>query len=182
MARTIFYGQLKNSVKVTFQPNIGLDAASRQAIVDVLNLLLADETVLASKTHQAHTGSGGSELNSVYEKQYQQLVEVLAEITERISILGGINLRGAKSLSDLARLDGKSGTVSDVMGMLADHEAFIRFLREDMQKCSDEYSDQGTFAMLVGILRQHEKMAWVLRAFIEPKLDEKRQGSDNKNA
>jgi starvation-inducible DNA-binding protein len=182
MARTIFYGQLKNNAKVTFEPNIGLDAASRQAIVEILKLLLADETVLASKTHQAHAGSSGTELNSVCEKQYQQLVEVLDAITERISILGGMNQYSAKELIDLARLDGKSGTVSDAMGMLADHEAFIRFLREDAQKCSDEFGDQGTFAMLVGILRQHEKMAWVLRSFIEPGGEGNHPGSDHQIA
>ena len=43
----------------------------------------------------------------------------------------------------------------------------IRFLREDARKCTEEYEDEGTFEMLVSIMRLHEKMAWMLRSYIE---------------
>jgi hypothetical protein len=51
MARTTFYGHA--NVKVTIQPNIGLDAAVRQPVIEILNILLADETVLALNTRKA---------------------------------------------------------------------------------------------------------------------------------
>ena len=49
----------------------------------------------------------------------------------------------------------------------ADHEASIRFLREDARKCTKEYKDEGTFELLVSLMRLHEKMAWMPRSYIE---------------
>ena len=43
----------------------------------------------------------------------------------------------------------------------------IRFLREDARKCTEEYEDEGTFELLVSVMRLHEKMAWMLRSYIE---------------
>ena len=41
-------------------------------------------------------------------------------------------------------------------------------LREDARKCTEEYEDEGTFELLVNIMRIHEKIAWVLRSYVEP--------------
>jgi DNA-binding ferritin-like protein len=56
------------------------------------------------------------------------------------------------------------------MGLLADHEASIRFLREDARRCFEEYEDHGTFTLFVRFIRVHEKIAWILRSYIEPEL------------
>jgi starvation-inducible DNA-binding protein len=180
MPRTIFYGRI-NDMKVTFQPNIGLDVNTRQSVVKILNILLADEAVLSLKTRQADEQLGAthvSSLHPIYTAQQTQISDIVTEIAERISILGGTYLTGSEVTRDSTRLDGKPGIDSDVMNVLADHEAFIRFLREDAQKCSEIYEDQGSFALFVNILRQHEKMAWMLRAYIEPKfIDDENQGS-----
>lgn len=182
MPLTTFYG--RKNIQLTFQPNIGLDAGARQSVVEILNILLADEAVLSLKTRQAdgHLGeSGGTILRPIYDAQSRQIQEIVNEIKERISILGGSQLSGSEELVDLARLDGKIGGGSDVMGILADHEAFIRCLREDAQKCSEVYEDQGTFVMLVSVLLRHEKMAWMLRANIEPELtDEENRSNERK--
>lgn len=155
--------------KITFQPNIGLDEGARQSVVDILNLLLADESVLSLKTHRAdeHTGVETlPELNSLYETQYKQINAISDEIVERVLILGSLYLYDPEKLIKAARLDGLLTGVPDVISILADHEAFIRFLREDAQKCSELYEDQGTFLLLINILRTHEKIAWMLRSYI----------------
>jgi hypothetical protein len=59
------------------------------------------------------------------------------------------------------------GIVPDILHLIADHEACIRFLREDARKCTEEYEDEGTFELLVSVMRLHEKMAWMLRSYIE---------------
>jgi starvation-inducible DNA-binding protein len=168
MARTTFYG--RKNIQVTFQPNIGLDVTARQSVVEILNLLLADEAVLSLKTHSAdgHAGGiSGPDLQSLYDAQYKEINDIVIEISERVRILGGSHLSSSEELINFARLDGKLAVVPGVMHILADHEAFIRFLREDAQKCSEIYEDQGTFALLVNVLRLHEKMAWMLRSYIE---------------
>lgn len=167
MPRTIFYGH--SYVQVTIQPNIGLDASARQSVVEILNTLLADETVLSLKTRRADEAEGKTDppdLHSLYKEQLKQINEIGSDIIERISILGRSHQRNSEILIDSSRLDGKSGSAPGVMSILADHEAFIRFLREDAQKCSEIHEDQGTFSLLVSIMRIHEKMAWLLRSNI----------------
>jgi starvation-inducible DNA-binding protein len=67
------------------------------------------------------------------------------------------------------------------MGLLADHETSIRFLREDARKCLEEFEDHGTYAMFVRFIGLHEKMAWILRSYIEPEMtgDESPENSRN---
>ena len=179
MPRTTFYG--RKNVQVTFQPNIGLDADARQSVVEILNLLLADEAVLSLKTHHAvgHASRTGiPDLQSLYDAQYNEVNGIVIDIAERVRILGGSDLSGSEELINSARLDGTLADVPDVISLLADHEAFIRFLREDAQKCSEMYEDQGTFALLINAMRLHEKMAWMLRSYIEnePGHDESQKG------
>lgn len=167
MPRTTFYG--RKNVQVTIQPNIGLDASTCQSIVDMLNLLLADEAVLLLKTHSADGHSAGvevAELKALFDAQSQQISAISAEIAERIQILGCAQLSHADELIDSARLRGDISPAPEIVNILADHEAFIRFLREDIRKCSENYEDQGTFLLLVNVLRIHEKIAWVLRSHI----------------
>jgi starvation-inducible DNA-binding protein len=53
--------------------------------------------------------------------------------------------------------------------LLADHETTIRNLRADLGTCADTYHDMGTSDFLTGLMERHEKMAWMLRSFIETK-------------
>jgi len=174
-----FYG--RKNVQITFQPNIGLDSGARQSVVEMLNVLLADEAVLAQKTHLAYepaASAGGPGLSILCDAQYRQIKDIVAEIAERVSILGGSHLTAPEELISSARLDGNLAVVPNALNILADHEAFIRFLREDSQKCSEEYEDQGTFALLISVMQMHEKMAWMLRSNIQDELS----GEDNKSS
>ena len=83
MPQNIFYGY--KNIKVTFQPNIGLDANVRQSVIDMLNLLLADEAVLSFKAHKAGentTETGVPDLVSLYNDQYKQMAMVSEEIVK----------------------------------------------------------------------------------------------------
>ena len=50
--------------------------------------------------------------------------------------------------------------------LLADHEALIRTLRDDVGTVNDRYKDVGTADFLTGLLEKHEKTAWMLRSFL----------------
>lgn len=50
--------------------------------------------------------------------------------------------------------------------LLHDHEHVIRTLRADIDACT-KYQDAGTTDFLTGLLEQHEKIAWMLRSFLE---------------
>ncbi len=47
MPRSTFY--VNEKVQVSFQPNIGLDASARHSVVEIFNIILADESVLLLK-------------------------------------------------------------------------------------------------------------------------------------
>ena len=72
--------------------------------------------------------------------------------------------------TQLARVTEQPGQIPDASGMLrqllADHETVIRQLREDAVKVNDAHADLGTSDFLTGLMEDHEKMAWMLRAFL----------------
>lgn len=160
----------KTNLQVEIQPNIGLDSDVRHSVVDILNNTLANEAVLSQKTRNAHwnvSGSGFLELHILYDSQYKQLNEISDEIAKRSRMLGGIAIGSLKEFIQFSRLEEQPGSIPETMILLADHEAAIRFLREDARKCDEEYEDEGTFEMLVSVMRLHEKMAWMLRSYLE---------------
>jgi len=167
----------------SFQPNIGLDSFTRHAVVDILNITLANEAVLTLKTRRAHWNVRGGDffdLRMLFDTQYIQLNKISDEIAERVQILGGLAIGSLEDYLTHTRLEEQPGVVPDILQLLSDHEAAIRFLREDAKRCSEEYEDEGSFDLLVSVMRLHEKMAWMLRSHIEPELTgDEIEGSKN---
>jgi starvation-inducible DNA-binding protein len=53
-----------------------------------------------------------------------------------------------------------------IANLLADHEAVIRRLRVDLETVAEKYHDAGTNDFLTGLMEKHEKITWMLRAFL----------------
>ncbi len=159
-----------SNMRVSIQPNIGLDSDVRQSVVEILNQILADETVLMIKTRSAYWNVSGVDffqMRIFHNTQVNHLNDISNDIAERVRMLGGFALGGLGEILVHSRLVERPGEVPDVLHLLADHEAIIRFFREDNQKCSEEYEDEGTSDLLVRIMRMHEKTAWILRSITE---------------
>jgi starvation-inducible DNA-binding protein len=153
--------------------NIGISDDNRQKIVAILNTLLADEFLLYTKTRNYHwnvTGPQFNDLHKFFETLYEQLDEVIDEVAERARALGGRAFGTLDEFRTSARLGEKPGAVPPARDMLAallaDHEALIRTLREDVATVTDRYQDVGTADFLTGLLEKHEKTAWMLRSFL----------------
>lgn len=156
-------------MQLAIQPNIGLDSSSRHSVIGILKVLLADEAMLSFKIRRAAGSAGetgGPGLARLIDLQCQLIRGLTQELMERIQILGGLQFSDSEEFIKLARIDAAQA-VHGAMSALADQETFTRLLREDVLKCTGVFEDQGTFALLVSILRKHEKMAWMLRAYIE---------------
>lgn len=154
-------------------PDIGLTDAERQAVIGILNVVLADEFVLYTKTRRCHwnvVGPNFSELHALFQRQYEQLEEIIDDVAERIRALGGTPAGTLREYLDLTRLDEAPGMGNDSLGMiealLADHESLVRNLRLDLEFCSEDHGDEGTRDFLTGIMQSHEKTAWMLRAHL----------------
>jgi starvation-inducible DNA-binding protein len=153
--------------------NIGLTDDDRQRVVAILNTLLADEFLLYTKTRNFHwnvTGPQFNDLHKFFEAQYEALDETIDEVAERARALGGRALGTLEEFRTTARLGEKPGvtpSAREMLGaLLADHEAVVRSLREDITTVNDRHHDVGTADFLTGLLEHHEKAAWMLRSFL----------------
>lgn len=151
--------------------NIGIPDKARKEIATLLSRLLADEYVLYTKTRNAHwniTGPDFHAMHTFFESQYDQIEESIDEIAERIRALGHDSPGSLAEFIKLARLKEIPGTSRRgskfIAALLADHEQLIRQFRNDAPQCS-KLGDDGTNDFLVGLTEEHEKMAWMLRAY-----------------
>lgn len=156
------------------QPEIKINPTEREVVIEMLNRLLADEHVLMLKTHNYHwnvLGEAFDPMHKFFGEQYDQIEESVDEIAERARMLGGKAVGTLREYLDLTRLSEHPGEYPDAMTMienlLHDHETLIGILREDVDASAEKYGDIGTSDFLTGLLRQHEKMAWFLRSFLQ---------------
>jgi starvation-inducible DNA-binding protein len=154
-------------------PEIGLESAKRSGAAALLNALLADEYVLYTKTRNFHwnvTGPLFNDLHKFFESQYSAIDESIDEIAERVRMLGHTPVASLAGFLELTRLKEVAVrlTAQEMVGaLLADHEAVIRQLREDVEATGTQFGDAGTQDFLTGLMEQHEKMAWMLRSMLE---------------
>jgi starvation-inducible DNA-binding protein len=155
------------------QPNLGIVDANRTAVVAILNDLLSDEYVLYTKTRNYHWNVVGPQFNDLhkfFETQYEALDDIVDDVAERARSLGGRAFGTLAEFARHARLKERPGEQPDARGMIADllgdHETVIRQLRGDLDKAMEAHKDVGTSDFLTGLMEQHEKMAWMLRAFL----------------
>lgn len=153
--------------------NIGISQDNLNFVQQVLATLLADEHVLYVKTRNFHWNVQGPNFHALHlflESQYDLLEGSIDEVAERIRSLGGIAPGSMKQYLDLARLsehDGGPLSANEMLAsLLADHEALARNLRQEVGLVQETYQDTGTADFLTGLLEQHEKMAWMLRAHL----------------
>jgi starvation-inducible DNA-binding protein len=155
-------------------PDLGLSAANTQGVAAILSRLLANEQVLYARLHNYHwnlVGMAFGPLHALFQQQYEALAIVIDDVAERVRMLGP-NVPGTLTeFLQLATLVERPGDLPDAPGMVAqlvaDHEAIIRHLRRDLRACDEQYDDMGTSDYLTGLMEQHEKDAWLLRAHIE---------------
>ncbi|MFN7936266.1 MAG: DNA starvation/stationary phase protection protein [Bryobacteraceae bacterium] len=154
--------------------SIGLGADAASAIVEILKKHLADQHVLYVKTRNFHwnvTGMHFAQLHKLFEDQYGQLAEAIDSTAERIRMLGSVAPGSMTEFLGQARLREHEGHPPKAKEMasllLADHESIIRQIREDIGVVDDKLGDVGTADFLTGLLQDHEKMAWFLRAHVE---------------
>lgn len=150
--------------------NIGIANKNRSEVISLLNGVLADAHVLYIKTRNFHwnvTGPNFIALHKLFDDQYVQLQNAIDEIAERVRALDGIALGSMEEFLKEASLKEVPGDFLDASKMLAklvkDHEAVIVKLRKGINLC-EEYEDMGTSDFLTGLMQDHEKMAWMLRA------------------
>ena len=153
------------------ETRIGIKSENLKAEAYILSKILADEFLLFTKTLNAHwnvEGPGFHEKHLFFESHYKQLNIIIDEIAERIRMLGHYPPASLKQFLELTqfteKLNGKNDGDGFVKELLEDQEHLIIELRKNVKIFSDDFSDLGTSDFITGILEEHEKMAWMLRA------------------
>lgn len=153
--------------------NIDIANPGLKKIADLVNQLLADEYILYTKTRNAHwniQGTNFMELHKFFQSQYEALFLVIDDVAERVRTLGHFALGSLTNFLKATNLKEEDHDFSDqkiiIQALINDHEAIVRFIRTDIVPVTEEHNDLGTTDLVTSLLEKHEKMAWMLRAYI----------------
>ena len=149
--------------------DIGINKDNRIKVVEELNKLLADEVVLGVKTRNFHWNVKGphfNDLHKFFEEQYNQINDSIDEIAERVRMLDEKPLSTLNEFLSHTRLKESASTLNSnqmIQELLDDQELLIKQIRSSSEFIG-ELKDSGTEDFLVGLMQEHEKMAWMLRS------------------
>ena len=148
---------------------IALSAAARRESCQILNGILADSMVIAALYKKAHWNAAGPtfyQLHLLFDKHYEEQVELVDALAERVQMLGGISVgdpRHAAELTTIPRPPDGAEEVPVVLSRLLDaHETIIEKVRAGLD-ATEESKDMGTNDLLMGdVLRRHEMQVWFI--------------------
>jgi starvation-inducible DNA-binding protein len=152
---------------------IALSAEARGESCQILNEILADSMVLAALYKKAHWNAAGPtfyQLHLLFDKHYEEQVELVDELAERVQMLGGISVgdpRHAAELTTIERPPDGAEEVPVVLSRLVDaHETILEKVRAGIDQ-TEESKDMGTNDLLMGdVLRRHEMQVWFIAEHI----------------
>jgi starvation-inducible DNA-binding protein len=152
--------------------NLAIPETHLQAVAEQLNILLADEIVLAMNTRNYHwnvEGANHQELHRLYEVQYKELDEMTDQIAERIRIIGHYaeaRLIDYLKLTNLIEPPYTNLQNDQLKNLLASHETIIHSLRRSVTLFANQHKDIGSSDFVTQLLEKHETMAWKVRSYL----------------
>ncbi len=148
---------------------IGLGAAVRHRSVRALNRILAHSMALRDLYKKAHwqtSGPGFYGLHMMFDKHYEQQLELIDALAERVQILGGVAIATAHELTQESRIarapDGIQSPIDQLRSLQEAHEFVLNEVRPLAREIA-EHGDDGTSDLLVsGVMRTNEMQAWFI--------------------
>jgi starvation-inducible DNA-binding protein len=146
-----------------------LEEPVRLEMTEQLNQLLADTMTLRDlykKSHWQVAGATFYQLHLLYDKHYDEQVELVDSIAERIQLLGGVSLAMAADVAETAQIErpprGREEIPVQLSRLLDAHQVIIRQARTLARRAS-QLGDDGTNDLVVSeVLRANELQAWFL--------------------
>ncbi len=139
-------------------------------VIDGLNGLLADSTVLYQKLHAFHWMVAGPQffqLHAKFEELYDRFAEVADDVAERILTVGGQPLGTLREVLDRAEIkeyDGTKVAPQMVASVAADFDYLLK-KSGGVLEAAEASGDRGTANLLDGIRDELEKSLWMLKAW-----------------
>ena len=146
-----------------------LEEPVRLEITENLNQLLADTMTLRDLYKKSHWQTAGPtfyQLHLLFDKHYDEQVELVDGIAERIQMLGGLSLAMAPDVAETTQIErpprGREEPPVQISRLLDAHQIIVRQTRKLARRAS-ELGDDGTNDLLVSeVLRTNEMHIWFL--------------------
>jgi len=146
-----------------------LEEPVRLEMTEQLNQLLADTMTLRDlykKSHWQVAGATFYQLHLLFDKHYNEQVELVDSIAERIQLLGGVSLAMAADVAETTRIErpprGREEAPVQLSRLLDAHQVIIRQVRTLARRAS-QLGDDGTNDLVISeVLRTNELQAWFL--------------------
>jgi starvation-inducible DNA-binding protein len=146
-----------------------LSAKIRADMVAQLNQLLADSITLRDmykKHHWQVSGPTFYQLHLLFDKHFDEQVEMVDTIAERIQLLGGVTIAMGGDVAEVTRLQrpprGREEVPVQISRLLEAHKIIIQSCL-DISDLADKAGDQGTNDLVISdILRPNELQSWFI--------------------
>src|SRR5438045_2750734 len=154
---------------VSYALPLELEEPVRLEMTEQLNQLLADTMTLRDlykKSHWQVAGPTFYQLHLLYDKHYDEQVELVDSIAERIQLLGGVSIAMAADVAETTQIErpprGREEVPVQLSRLLDAHQVIIREARPLARRAS-LLDDDGTNDLVVSeVLRTNELQAWFL--------------------
>lgn len=144
-----------------------IESSSLQKIGHDLAQVLSSTYMLFLKTQNFHwnlVDPRFMQLHLMFEKQYEELLEQVDEIAERMRMLG-LKAPGTMNffIENSFIEEGRENLSGDemILQLAEDHQALAKWEREAIKR-TQEAGDEGTADLYIQHLRAHDKQAWML--------------------
>ena len=148
---------------------LDLEEPVRLEMTAQLNQLLADTMTLRDlykKSHWQVAGPTFYQLHLLFDKHFNEQVELVDSIAERIQILGGVSISMAPDVAEATRITrpprGREEVPVQLSRLLDAHQIIVGQTRK-LARRAVELGDDGTNDLLVSeVLRTNELQVWFL--------------------
>jgi len=157
------YGTVTHALPLELEEPVRLEMTER------LNQLLADSMTLRDlykKSHLQVAGPTFYQLHLLFDKHFDEQVELVDGIAERIQLLGGVSITMAHDVAETTQIErppkGREEVPVQLSRLLDAHQIIIRDCRELAKKAST-IGDDGTNDLVVSdVLRTNELQVWFI--------------------
>jgi len=142
------------------------------AVVQGLNLLVADSYALMANTHVAHwnvEGAGFFSLHKAFHEQYENLFEAIDELAERVRALDAYAPGGLRHFfkeAGMEELKAPSSAKDYVAGLVLGHEKSIADA-VGLRDAANSANDLETQDLVIKRIQWHEKTLWMLKSYLK---------------
>ena len=152
---------------------LGLRDAARTQSCELLNVVLADTTILYSlykKHHWLVAGPTFYQLHLLFDAHAAEQLELVDLLAERVQSLGGIAVSDPRHVAELTNItrppNGAESAPAMLSRLMEAHQIVIEGTRRGIE-VTDENGDGGSNDLLMGdVLRTNEKELWFVSAHL----------------